>query len=121
MSKSRNLDMLFSVYCDNATLDLFLRLLNAYPIPKLAEIKVLLFCIQKVTGTLISQAYNNTYDCRVGTSCKASYVPQFPFFVKVSAQIHDMVEENMAEINKTVNILLKEEDLDVADSCGMTK
>lgn len=40
MSKSHNLDMLFSVSCNDATLDLFLKLLDAYPIPKLSEIKV---------------------------------------------------------------------------------
>jgi len=42
MSKSHNLDMLFSNDCDIATLDVFLKLLHAYPIPKLAEIKVIL-------------------------------------------------------------------------------
>ena len=40
MSKGHNLDMLLSDSCDDATLDLFLKLLNAYPIPKLSEIKV---------------------------------------------------------------------------------
>ena len=41
MSKSHNLDMLFSDSCDNAALDLFLKLLDVYPIPKLSEIKVI--------------------------------------------------------------------------------
>ena len=41
MSKSHNLDMLFSDTCDDAALDLFLKLLDAYPIPKLSEIKVI--------------------------------------------------------------------------------
>ena len=41
MSKSHNLNMLFSDACDNAALDLFLKLLDAYPIPKLSEIKVI--------------------------------------------------------------------------------
>ena len=44
MSKGRNLDMLFSDYCDNATLDVFLKLLDASPIPKLSEIKVTAMC-----------------------------------------------------------------------------
>lgn len=40
MSKGHNLDILFSDSCDNATLDLYLKLLDAYPIPKLSEVKV---------------------------------------------------------------------------------
>ena len=40
MSKSHNLNMLFSDTCDDAALDLFLKLLDAYPIPKLSELKV---------------------------------------------------------------------------------
>ena len=40
MSKDHNLDILFSDSCDNATLDLYLKLLDAYPIPKLSEVKV---------------------------------------------------------------------------------
>ena len=42
MSKAHNLDMLFSDRCDESTLDLFLMLLDAYPVPKLSEIKVIL-------------------------------------------------------------------------------
>ena len=42
MSKGHNLDMIFSDYCDDAALDLFLKLLDVYPIPKLSEIKVTL-------------------------------------------------------------------------------
>ena len=41
MSKGHNLDMIFSDYCDDAALDLFLKLLDVYPIPKLSEIKVI--------------------------------------------------------------------------------
>ena len=41
MSRGHNLDMLFSDHCDNAALDLFLKLLNMHPIPKLSEIKVM--------------------------------------------------------------------------------
>ena len=40
ISKSSNLELLFNDSCDDATLDLFLKLLATYPIPKLAEIKV---------------------------------------------------------------------------------
>ena len=40
VSKSHNLQLLFSSHCDDATLDLFLKLLNAHPIPELPEIKV---------------------------------------------------------------------------------
>ena len=40
MSKSHGLELLFGTHCDDATLDLFLKLLDVYPIPKLSEIKV---------------------------------------------------------------------------------
>ena len=40
ISKSHSLDILFSDNCDNATLNLFLKLLDAFPIPKLVEVKV---------------------------------------------------------------------------------
>ena len=42
MSRGHNLDMLFSDHCDEAALDLFLKLLDVHPIPKLSEIKVML-------------------------------------------------------------------------------
>ena len=42
MSRGHNLDMLFSDHCDDAALDLFLKLLDVHPIPKLSEIKVML-------------------------------------------------------------------------------
>ena len=41
MSKGHNLDMLFSDHCDDAALDLFLKLLDVHPVPKLSEIKVM--------------------------------------------------------------------------------
>ena len=40
ISKSHGLELLFSSHCDDATLDLFLKLLDVYPVPKLSEIKV---------------------------------------------------------------------------------
>ena len=40
ISRSRGLELLFSSHCDDATLDLFLKLLDVYPVPKLSEIKV---------------------------------------------------------------------------------
>ena len=43
ISKSRGLELLFSSHCDDATLDLFLKLLDVYPVPKLSEIKVSCF------------------------------------------------------------------------------
>ena len=41
ISRGRNLDMLLSDHCDDSILDLFLKLLDIYPIPKLSEIKVM--------------------------------------------------------------------------------
>ena len=46
----------------------------------------------------ILQAFNNTWDCRVHTAGRTSYLPQFPFFLEVSTQICRMVETSMAEI-----------------------
>ena len=43
ISKSHSLELLFSSHCDDATLDLFLKLLDVYPVPKLSEIKVRYF------------------------------------------------------------------------------
>ena len=40
ISKSHCLELLSSVHCDDATLDLFLMLLDICPLPKLTEIKV---------------------------------------------------------------------------------
>ena len=40
ISKSHSLNILFSSSCDNATISLFLKLLDVFPIPKLAEVKV---------------------------------------------------------------------------------
>ena len=40
ISKTQGFELLFGTYCDRATLDLFLKLLDVYPIPKLSEIKV---------------------------------------------------------------------------------
>jgi len=42
MSKNHNLDMFLGVSSDDATHGLFIKLLHAYPIPKLSEIKVII-------------------------------------------------------------------------------
>ena len=60
---------------------------------------------------MISQAYNNTWDCRVHTAGRTVYIPQFPFFMEVSSRICNMVEQSMAEINKQDDTL--QENLDV--------
>lgn len=57
----------------------------------------------------MSQAYNNTFDCRIHTVGKTAYVPQFPFFMEVSVQICKMVEESIAEINKADDIFQEKE------------
>ena len=68
---------------------------------------------------MTSQAFNNTWDCRIHTAGRSSYVPQFPFFIKVSIQICNIVAEGMAKINKT-DIFQEKESSDVDDICGMT-
>ena len=117
MSKGRNLDMLFSGYCDNAALDLFLKLLDVHPIPKLSEIKVMSRSYAIHYTLMTSQAFNNTWDCRVHTAGKTGYIPQFPFFVEVSAYICNMVEQSVGEINKIDDILQEKAKPDVV---GMT-
>ena len=47
-------------------------------------------------------------------------MPQFPFFTKVSTQISNMVEDAMAKINESVNILQEKDSSLGVDSCGMT-
>ena len=42
-SKHQNFEVLLNDECDDATLDLFLQLLEVYPIPKLAEVKVRMY------------------------------------------------------------------------------
>jgi len=66
----------------------------------------------------MSQAFNNTWDCRVHTASRTGYIPQFPFFMEVSAHVCNMVEQSIAEINKTDDILQEKEYLDIV---GMTK
>ena len=56
------------------------------------------------------QAYNNTWDCRVHTVGRAGYTPQFPFFMKVSSHISNMVEQSVAEINKQDDTLQENSD-----------
>lgn len=118
ISKSHCLDILFSDNCDNTTLDLFLELLDAYPIPKLVEVKVIIVMYSdQLFITWALQDYNNTWDCRVHS---IGYVPQFPFFTEVSAQICNMLEESMAKTNKNVNMLLENEISSLTiESCGM--
>ena len=48
-------------------------------------------------------------------------MPQFPFFIKVSKQICNMVEGSMAEINKGDNILQEKESSLVVGICGTFK
>lgn len=117
MSRGRNLDMLFSGYCDDAALDLFLKLLDVHPIPKLSEIKVMLRSYTIYCTLMTSQAFNNTWDCRIHTAGRTGYIPQFPFFVEVSAYICNMVEQSVGEINKSDDILQEKAKPDVV---GMT-
>ena len=48
--------------------------------------------------------FNNTWDCRIHTAGRSGYIPQFPFFMEVSSHICDMVEQSLAEINKSDDI-----------------
>ena len=54
---------------------------------------------------IVLQAFNNTWDCRIHTTGRTGYIPQFPFFMEVSSHICDMVEQSIAEINKSDDIL----------------
>ena len=54
---------------------------------------------------IVSQAFTNPWDCHIHTAGRTGYVPQFPFFMKISSHICDMVEQSIAEINKSDDIL----------------
>ena len=62
-----------------------------------------------------SQAFNNTWDCRIHTASRTGYITQFPFFTEVSANICNMLEHSIAEINKSDDILQEKTDSDVVD------
>lgn len=65
----------------------------------------------------VSQAFNNTWDCRIHTAGRSGYISQFPFFMEVSSHIGDMVEQSVAEINKSDDIL---QERGSSDTVGMT-
>ena len=62
---------------------------------------------------MTSQAFNNTWDCRIHTAGKSGYVPQFPFFVEVSGHICKMVEQSVAEINNSDDVLQEKAKSDI--------
>lgn len=66
------------------------------------------------------QAFNNTWDCRVHATSRTGYMPQFPFFMKVSAQICNIVKRSMADINNNFNILQENGGSLSVGSCGKT-
>ena len=120
ISKNCSLDILLRDNCENIMFNLFLKLLDAYSIPKLAEIKVILCVINRYYYLVLKQAFNSTWDCRVHTTSRTGYVPQFPFFMKISAQICNIVERSMAEINNNFNILQEKGSSLSVGSCGKT-
>ena len=111
ISKNCSLDVLLRDDCENA---MFLKLLDVYSIPKLAEIKVIYSSVQKQVAIIyvLKQAFNNTWDCRVHMTSRTGYVPQFPFFMKVSSQICNIVKRSMAELNNNLGSSLS------VGSCG---
>ena len=54
---------------------------------------------------MLPQAFNNTWDCRIHTTGRTGYIPQFPYFMEVSANICNMIEQSIAEVNKSDDIL----------------
>ena len=121
INKNCSLDILLRDNWKNCMFNLFLKLLDAYSIPKLAEIKVILYTCSKqvlLYCVVLKQAFNNTWDCRVHTTSRNGYMPQFPFFMKVSAQICNIVKRSMAEINKNFNILQEKDSSLSIGSCG---
>ena len=70
---------------------------------------------------ILSQAFNNTWDCRIHTAGRTGYVPQFPFFMEVSSHICDMVEQSTAEINKSDDILQEKGSSDTVGKTMLTQ
>ena len=80
-----------------------------------------MYITQLTLHQYLCKAFNNTYDCRIHAIGRTGCVPQFPFFVKVSTQICNMIEESMAKVNESIDIFQDTESLHVVGSRGMTK
>ena len=80
-----NIDVLFSPDSSPAIEELFLNITQAFPVPKLSQLKVRSSHIQVVKQT--------------------HYLPQFPFFKMVSDVIERLVEESWEEANKEIDLL----------------
>ena len=80
-----NIDILFQTSCTRSIHSLFLDIVQVFKIPKLSELKV------------------RSAHLQLGK--KASYLPQFPFFKMVSAEMERLVEDSHQEVNTKTNIL----------------
>lgn len=84
-----NIDVIFSEQCTPAVRELFLNILRVFPIPKLAQLKVL-------SGSL-------------PTPKPSLFTPRFPFFRMVSEELEVIVEQSWEEANQQLDILHEEE------------
>ncbi len=84
-----NIDVIFNASCSPAVRALFLDILQVFPIPKLAQLKVLSTSLPKPKPSLFS--------------------PRFPFFRMVSEVMEVIVEQSWEEANQKLDILHEEE------------
>ena len=79
INEDLNIDIIFAQNCEEATLDLFIRLMQLLPkLPKLAEVK----------------AYNNTWAAQQAHTT----TPSFPFFRRVAEAMDELLERSMEEM-----------------------
>ena len=80
-----NIDVLFSPTSSPAIQDLFLNIVRVFQIPKLSELKI------------------RSVHLQLGK--QASYMPQFPFFKTVSAEVERLIEDSREEANTKINLM----------------
>ena len=81
INEDLNIDIIFAHDCEEATVDLFIQLMQLLPkLPKLAEVK----------------AYNNTWAAQQTHTT----TPSFPFFRRVAEAMDELLERSMEEIQK---------------------
>ena len=79
INEDLNIDIIFAQNCEEATLDLFIQLMQLLPnLPKLAEVK----------------AYNNTWAAQQAHTT----TPSFPFFRRVAEAMDELLERSMEEM-----------------------
>ena len=90
-----NIDVLFNSDCTPAVMELFLGILQVFPLPKLSQLQVRSTSLQAPTS---------------------NYSPRFPFFKVVCEVVETIVEQSHEETNVQLDLLQEDE----AESMGST-